>query len=74
MQDFRFHDLPAALLRTQIGLGQEHHTDGDRARRRLMPGAADGFGEEVLRDLDMDAGTVAGLAIGVDGTAVPDGL
>ena len=32
------------------------------------------FLEEVLRDLDVDAGTVAGLAVGVDRTAVPDRL
>ena len=30
--------------------------------------------EEVLRDLDVDAGPVAGLAVGVDGAAVPDRL
>jgi hypothetical protein len=31
-------------------------------------------GEEVLRDRDQDAGAVAGLAVGVDGAPVPDGL
>src|SRR3712207_7710081 len=30
--------------------------------------------EEVLRDLDVDAGAVAGLAVGVDGASVPDRL
>ena len=30
--------------------------------------------EEVLRDLDVDAGAVAGLAVGVDRAAVPDRL
>src|SRR5882757_4153268 len=30
--------------------------------------------EEVLRDLDVDAGAVAGLAVGIDGAAVPHRL
>src|SRR6201746_192930 len=36
--------------------------------------AGDGAGEEVLRDFDMDAGAVAGLAVGVDGAAMPHRL
>jgi hypothetical protein len=30
--------------------------------------------EEILRDLQMDAGAVAGLAVGIDRAAVPDRL
>src|SRR4030088_3800735 len=30
--------------------------------------------EEVLRDLDMDAGAIAGLAVGIDGAPVPHRL
>ena len=48
--------------------------DGDAARAQLVAGALDRLGEEVLRDLDMDAGAVAGLAVGIDRAAVPDRL
>src|SRR5690606_37619675 len=34
----------------------------------------DVLAEEVLRDLHVDAGAVAGLAVGVDRAAMPDGL
>ena len=40
----------------------------------LLAGAADILAEEILRDLHMDAGAVAGLAVGIDGAAVPDRL
>ena len=39
-----------------------------------MPGARHVLAEEVLRDLDVQAGAVAGLAVGVDRAAVPDRL
>ncbi len=38
-----------------------------------VAGAADRFGEEVVRDFDVDAGAVAGLAVRVHRAAVPDG-
>ena len=43
-------------------------------RSSSWPLPADMLAEEILRDLDVDAGAVAGLAVGVDGAAVPDGL
>ncbi len=66
--------LPAALLRGQVGLGQEHLADGDALGRAGVAAALDVLGEEVLRDLDMDAGAVAGLAVGVHRAAVPHRL
>ena len=39
-----------------------------------LPLLAKIFLEELLRDLDMDAGAVAGLAVGIDGAAMPDRL
>ena len=38
------------------------------------PVAADVLLEELLRDLHVDAGAVAGLAVGIDGAAMPQGL
>ena len=74
LQDLGFHDLPATLLCAKVGLGQEHHAHRDTARRWFVAGAANGFGKEILRDFDVDAGAVAGLAIGVDCAPVPNGL
>ena len=39
-----------------------------------MAHAAHGVAEEVLRHVDADAGAIAGLAVGVDGAAMADGL
>ena len=73
-EDFGLDDLAAALLRAEIGLGQEGHAHRDTAGLKFVAAALHRIGEEILRDLDMDAGTIAGLAIGIDSAAVPDGL
>ena len=73
-QDFALDDLTAALLCAEIGLRQKHLSDGDRAGMQQMTAALDGIGEEILRDFDVNARAVAGLAIGIDRTAMPDGL
>src|SRR4051794_29149611 len=39
-----------------------------------MAGVADMVVEKILRDLDMDAGAVAGLAVSVNGAAMPHRL
>ncbi len=75
IQDFGLDDLTAALLRAEIGFRQEHLADRDRPLvHELVPGAHHDFGEEILRNLDVDAGAVAGLAVGIDRAPVPDGL
>ena len=74
-QDLGLDDGAAAFLRAEVGARQEHHADGDAAELRLLAGGiADVVAEEILRDLDMDAGAVAGLAVGVDRAAVPHRL
>ena len=45
-----------------------------RPERNLWPRLFDLGAEEILRHLQMDARAVAGLAVGVDGAAMPDGL
>ena len=71
-QDLALDDGPAGLLLLEARARQKHHADGDPL---VGPdGALDLALEEVLRDLDVDAGPVAGLAVGVDGTAMPDRL
>ena len=74
-QDLGLDDGAAALLRAEVGARQEHHADRDAPDlRALAAGVADMLLEEVLRDLDVDARAVAGLAVGVDGAAVPHRL
>ena len=74
-QDLGLDDGAAALLRAEIGARQEHHADGDAADLRgLAARIAHMLLEEILRDLDMDAGAVAGLAVGIDGAAMPHRL
>ena len=73
-QDLALDDAAAALLRVEVGARQEHHADRDAAGRRAVADPLDLVVEEVLRDLDMDAGAVAGLAVGIDRAAVPDRL
>jgi len=74
VEDLGLDDLPAALLRAQVGLGQKHHADRPAPGFAALAAALQLLGEEVVRDFDVDAGAVAGLAIGVHGAAVPDGL
>ncbi len=74
-QDLGLDDRAADFLSAEIRAGQE-----DLAHRnqlvppRCMAGPTDLVIEEMRRDLHVDAGTVPGLAIGIDGTAVPDCL
>jgi hypothetical protein len=71
-QDLGLDDAAAALLRAEVGARQEDLADGDAAAGRSSCPVRGPAREEVLRDLDMDAGAVAGLAVGVDRAAVPD--
>ena len=74
-QDLGLDEGTAALLRAEVGARQEHHADGDAADfGDLAARIAHVLAEEILRDLDMDAGAVAGLAVGIDGAAVPHRL
>ena len=69
-QHLGLDDRPAALLAGEVGARQEYHADRDAAVGVLA--AADLLAQEVLRDLEVDPGAVAGLAVGVDRTAMPD--
>ena len=73
-KNFRLANLPATLLRAKIGLGQKDHAHRDPAGLELVAAIAHRLGKEILRDFNMDARAIARLAIGIDGTAVPDGL
>src|SRR5262249_1875710 len=48
--------------------------DAQPRRPRLMADGTDILFEELLGDLDMDAGAVAGLAVSIDRAAVPERL
>ena len=74
VQHLGLDDLAAAFLRAEIGLRQEHHPHRDAARLHLVAAALDDFREEILRALDVDAGAVTGLPIGIHGAAVPHRL
>ena len=73
-QDLGLDDAAAMFLGGEIGLGQEHHAHPQPAAARLVAGAGDVSLEEVLGDLDVDAGAVAGLAVGVHRAPVPHRL
>ena len=72
VEDLRLDDLAATFLRAEVGLGHEHLADRDQAGLQRVAAARDDGGEKVLRDLDVDAGAVAGLAVRVDRAAMPD--
>jgi len=72
--DLRFDDGAAGLLRRQIGARQEDLPDCQPVRLGPVAGAVDMFVEEIERQLDMNAGPVAGLAVGIDRAAMPDRL
>ena len=74
IEDFALDDGAAGLLRGEVGLGQEDHARGDASGLGVVAGLGDLLMEEVLRDLDMDARAVAGLAVGVHRAPVPDRL
>src|SRR5262249_53820392 len=58
----------------EIGARQKDLADAELSLAGHLPLAADVFLEEILRDLHMNAGAVARLAVGIDGAAVPHGL
>src|SRR5262249_15776733 len=74
VQDLGLDDRPAALLAVEVGARQEDHADRELAAAGLVARVLDVLAEEALRDLDVDAGAVAGLAGGVDGAAMPPRL
>ena len=73
-QDFLLDNATAAFLRRKVGAWQENHADSQPAAVIVVTGAGDMLDKEVTRDLDMDAGAVAGHAVGIDRAAVPDRL
>ena len=70
-QDLGLDDAAAALLGAEVGLGQEDHAHGEAPGKDLVAGALDVLLEEVLGNLQVDAGAVAGLAVGIHGAPVP---
>ncbi len=74
VEDRRLDEGAAGFLRRQVGLRQEHGAEAELALSRLEAGAPHVIAEEVLRNLHVDAGAVAGLAVGVHRPAVPEGL
>ncbi len=66
LDDRALDDRAARLLRAEIGARQEDHADRELACGRFVAGVLDVLSEEVLRDFHVDAGAVAGLAVGID--------
>ena len=71
-QDLGFHDGAAGLLRHVVGARKKYLADRDAAGTQPMPGLRHRGAKEFLRHLQMDPGAVAGLAVGVHRTAMPD--
>ena len=72
--DFRFNNRPAGFLRGQIGTRQEHLAHSQQTGDWLLAVPFDMFVEEIHRDLDQYARTIARHAIGIDRAAVPHRL
>ena len=70
LDHFGFDDRAARLLRGQVGARQEDHADRQPVRQHLVPGRLDRLVEEI----EVDAGPVARLAVGIDRTPVPHRL
>ena len=73
-ENLRLDDAPAKILRAEIGLGQEHHADGESPALGALAGCLHMLPEEVLRNLDMNAGAVAGHPVRIDRAPVPHRL
>src|SRR5262249_41291547 len=73
-QDLALDDDAAALLGAQVGAWQKDLADAELPLAGHLPLATDVLLEEILRNLHVDAGAVAGLAVGIDGAAMPHGL
>ncbi|MCY1170029.1 hypothetical protein D9M73_100870 [compost metagenome] len=74
LDDRAFDDRAAILLRAKIGARQEDHADREPVGQRAMARGGDRIVEEFERKVDVQASTIAGLAIGIDRTAMPYGL
>src|SRR5262249_17316474 len=73
-QDFAFDHHTCALLGAKVGARQKDHADAEPAGAHEGPGAPDMVLEEILWDLDMNAGAITRLAVGIHGAAMPHGL
>ena len=73
-QHFPFDDRAARFLRRKICTRKKYLAHADTVVSRGMACTADMLAEEVLRNVKANTGAVAGLAVGVDGAAVPDVL
>ena len=72
-QHFCFHNRPAGFLSAEIRARQEHLPHRHQlVHTRRMAGAFNLVIEEWHRNLHMDASSIAGLAIRIDRTAVPN--
>ena len=68
------HDRAAGLLCAQIRARQKDLTDRNRARLQAMTDPLHLVGEEALRNVQQNTRAVAGLAVGVDRSTVPNGF
>ncbi len=73
-ENLGLNQRPAQLLRIVIGTRQEDHADGEIVIGRLLAGTGHLLMEKGLWHLNMDTGTIAGLAIGIHSPAVIEHL
>jgi hypothetical protein len=74
VQDLGFDQGAAAFLRLQGQAGQKDLPDRKIAVGRLVTDQLDVILEEALRYLNVNAGAIAGLAVGIHRAAMPYGL
>ncbi len=74
LEDFGFNNRTATFLCRHVDTRQEDLTNSNQAVRSFL---VDDFKiglKEVLRDLKVDTRAITGFAVGINSTAVPDGL
>ena len=73
-QNFPFNNTAALFLRANIITRQKHHPDSQTPAIITMAGTCNMLDKEIPRDRQMNASPVAGHAIGIHCTAMPDRL
>ena len=71
MQHFPLNQGPRRFLRAEVRARHEDLANADPVIGGAVAGAAHMFAEKILGHIKADAGSVAGLAVRIDGAAVP---
>ena len=74
VNDFRLDNRPAVFLCAQVGARQKHHADRQTVWHRAVAAVGNGIIKEANGQVDMQPSAITRLAVGINGTTVPNGL